>query len=145
MIVIFRVCLSTKALNSFFWGGRWRDQVWGRDREGGPKIVSKLFTREWREPGAVKPVTRREQLGPGRASNHTYSPRPPSCPQSHTELKQQWEQLRFRRQESPWQRDSSCRQTPLQFTRSFSSLKKLPTQEEQNGHGWHLLLMLSCG
>ena len=91
----------------------------------------------------LKPVTRREQLGPGRASDHTYWPRPPSCPQGHDELKQQWEQLRFRRQESPWQQDSSCRQTPLQFTRSFLSLGKLLAQREQNGHGWHLLLILS--
>lgn len=89
-------------------------------------------------------MTRREQLGPGRASDHTHWPRPPSCPQSHIELKQQWEQLRFRRQESPWQRDLSCRQTPLQFTRSFSSLKKLPVQRGQNGHAWRSFLTLSC-
>lgn len=31
------------------------------------------------------------------------------------------------------------------FTRSFPSLKKLPAQWEQNGHGWHLLLRLSRG
>lgn len=83
-----------------------------------------------REAWFVKPVER-EQLGPERAFDHTHWPRPPSCPQSHIELKQQWEQLRFRRQESPWQRDSSCRQTPLEYTRSFSSLKKLPTRREQ--------------
>lgn len=112
------------------------------ERKGSKNCIQAIY-REWREPGTVKPVTRREQLGPGRASDHTYWPRPPSCPQGHDELKQQWEQLRFRRQESPWQQDSSCRQTPLQFTRSFLSLGKLLAQREQNGHGWHLLLILS--
>ncbi|XP_035575540.1 uncharacterized protein LOC118355427 [Canis lupus dingo] len=93
--------------------------------------VIQLLGRERREARTVKCVKKREQLGPERAFEHTHWPRPPSCPQSHIELKQQWEQLRFRRQESPWQRDSSCRQTPLQFTRSFSSLRQLPTQGEQ--------------
>lgn len=94
-------------------------------------------------PRTARRVRKREQLGSGQTFDHTPRPHPPSCPQSHNELKQQCELLRFQRQESPWQPDSSCRQTMLQFTRSSSNLKKLPIQWGQNGHGQHLLWMLS--
>lgn len=79
-----------KAPNHSLW-----DDVSACEREKGPKPVSKLLPGE----SLNRERVRREQLGLGRGQtlDHTHQPRPPSCPRSHNELKQQCEQLRFRR------------------------------------------------
>jgi hypothetical protein len=114
----------------------------GGDRS--KNMVSKLCRKEY---GGVPELLggwgRGSSWAQGKHLTTPPRPHPPSCPQSHNELKQQCELLRFQRQKSPWQPDSSCRQTMLQFTRSGSNLKKLPIQWGQNGHGQHLLWMLS--
>lgn len=46
-------------------------------------------------PRVARRVRKREQLGPGQTFDHTPRPHPPSCPQSHNELKQQCELLKI--------------------------------------------------
>lgn len=97
---------QNKAPDNSFW-----EDVSARGRERGPKRVSKLGRRE---QGESQSCQKGEEEGAAGLKANIWPhprPRPPSCPQSHNELKQQCELLRFRRQKSPWQPDSSCRQT----------------------------------
>lgn len=60
------------------------------ERKGAKKCVQAIYLHENGQiPRAVKGARRRKQLGPKQALDHTHRPRPPSCQQSHIELKQQ--------------------------------------------------------